>query len=488
MRITDLINLASSYLKLGIIAALLILFCFFIGYFLVYKKLMKGQKKISLKAFLWWGIFICYLCVVIGATLLNRGDFWLNNKIQPLFYSYKDAWINFSAAAWRNIILNFCMFIPLGIWLPLGIKQFRRFWATYLAGFAFTLVIECIQLIFRRGIFELDDILGNTVGTMIGYGLFSIGLLIATIIKKRTAKKVVSVTSITAVAALQLPLIITIAAFTMIFVKYDAQELGNNPYQYIEAYDSVMISVSGENSFSTDEKELNVYETVTLTVEEAKELGENIFEILGTTIDESRTDIYDNTLVLYSDMGKYSLWIDYKGAIYRLTCFDVIFPEDGVISDKVSGADEETIRNELNALGFEIPEEAVFQDLESGDYQFEIAISDAMPDETAVPETAEPIVNGILSCSYYGENGIGEVSDRLITCTPYKAYPAISEQEAYNKIVNGEFRYLGDGPADIQIESCSLEYYLDSKGYYQPNYQFKCVINGAESLIIIPAI
>ena len=470
MRVTDLINLASTYLKFGIVVVLLITLCFFAGYFLVYKKLMNGQKEIRLKAFLWWGIFICYLCVVIGATLLNRSDFWLNNKIQPLFYSYKDAWINFSGAAWRNIILNFCMFIPLGIWLPLGIKKFRRFWATYLAGFAFTLFIECLQLFLRRGIFELDDILGNTVGTMIGYGLFAIGLLIVNLIKKRKPKNAAST------AALQLPLIITIVAFTIIFVKYDTQELGNNPYQYIEVYDSSMISVSGENSFSTEERELNVYETVTLTVEEAKELGENIFETLGTAIDESRADIYDNTLVLYSDMGSYSLWIDYRGATYRLTCFDVIFPEDGVISDKVSGADEETIRNELNAMGFEIPEEAVFQDLGSGSYQFEIAIQDGST------------INGFFSCTYYGENGIGEISNHFITCIPYKAYPAISEQEAYNKIVNGEFRYLGDGPADILIESCSLEYHLDSKGYYQPNYQFKCVINGAESLIIIPAI
>lgn len=475
MRVTDLINLASEYLKLGIIIGILIMFCMFVGYFLVYRKLLKGQRVIGWRVFLWWGIFLCYLSVVLGATLLSRSNGWTNDKIRPLFYSYKDAWISFSNAAWRNIILNFCMFIPFGIWLPLGIKGFRKFWRTYLVGFAFALMIECIQLLFRRGIFELDDILGNTVGTMIGYGLFAMAALVINKITKRKSKKVVFM------AALQLPLIMTIAVFAIIFVKYDTQELGNNPYRYIEAYNNKMISITGKSEFSTEEKELNVYETTILTVEEAKEKGEKIFETLGTKIDETRVDIYDETIVLFSlhsDSGNYDLWIDYQGGIFELTCFGVIFQEDNTISEPVIGANEETIRSALREMGFEIPEGVVFKELGSGKYQF----------QAAMLETGNSIVNGTFACSYYGENGIGRISNFLITCTPYKAYPAISEQEAYDKIVNGEFRYIGSIQLEIQVESCSLVYCIDSKGYYQPNYRFECVINGEESEIMIPAI
>ena len=472
MRVTDLINLASEYLKIGIIIGIFIMFCIFISYFWVYRKLLKGQKVIGWRVFLWWGIFLCYLSVVLGATLLSRGNNWTNDKIQPLFYSYRDAWINFSNAAWRNIILNFCMFIPFGIWLPLGIKAFRIFWKTYLAGFAFTLFIECIQLLFRRGIFELDDILGNTVGTMIGYGLFAIAVWIVTVFKKEKSPKLVSV------AALQLPFIITVAVFAMIFVKYDRQELGNNPYRYIEAYNSNMISVTGESEFSTEEKELNVYETITLTVEEAKKKGEKIFEAFGTNISENDVYIYDKTIVLWSNLRKYDLWIDYLGGTFELTCFDVLFLQNGTRPNPVSGADEETIRSALKQIGFEIPKEAVFQELHSGKYQFAVTMS----------ETEDSIVNGTFTCSYYGENGFGEISNHLITCTPYKAFPAISEQEAYKKIVNGEFGYRGNDRLEIQVESCSLVYCIDSKGYYQPNYQFACVVNGEECKIMIPAI
>ena len=472
MRVTDLINLGSEYLKIGIVIGFFIMLCVFAGYFLVYRKLLKGQKVIGWRIFLWWGIFLCYLSVVLGATLLSRGGVFTNDKIQPLFYSYRDAWINFSNAAWRNIILNFCLFIPFGIWIPLGIKGFRKFWKTYLAGFTFTLFIECIQLLFRRGIFELDDILGNTVGTMIGYGLFAIAALVINIFKKEKSKNIVSA------AALQLPLIMTVTAFTVIFVKYNTQELGNNPYRYIQAYNSNMISVTGENEFSTEEKNLDVYQTTTLTVEEAKEKGEKIFETFGAKINETDVHIYDETIVLWSDLREHKLRIDYQGGTFELTCFNVFLSEDGTLSDPVSGVDEETIRSALKEIGFEIPKEAVFEELKSGRYQFEIHMS----------EIGDSIINGTFACTYYGENGIGEISDFLITCTPFKAYPAISEQEAYDKIVSGEFAYIGNEQLEIQVKSCSLVYCIDSKGYYQPNYRFECVVNGKEGEIRIPAL
>lgn len=90
--------------------------------------------------------------------------------------SYQDAWVNFSAAAWRNIILNICMFVPFGVLLPSCIKSCQSWWKTYLAGFVFTVGIESVQLVARRGLFELDDIMGNTVGAMIGYGIFALGI------------------------------------------------------------------------------------------------------------------------------------------------------------------------------------------------------------------------------------------------------------------------------------------------------------------------
>lgn len=476
MRVSDLINLASQYLKMGITAALFIVFCILIGYFVVYRKILKGQKKITWKRILWWGILICYLCVVLGATLLSRGSYIYNGRVVPLFYSYKEAWIHFSNSAWRNIILNFCMFLPFGLWLPLGIKRLRSFWKMYLAGFGFSLLIECIQLFLRRGIFELDDIMGNTIGAMIGYGFFALGLYF---FGKKVSREERKSRNPVFVLLLQMPLFLTCAAFTVIFWKYNAQELGNNPYRYIEAYDSARLQVTADNTFRTEKPELEVYKVSTLTVEAAREKGQRIFEALGTTPDTSRTDVYDETIVMYSETGGYSLWIDYQGGTLGFTNFDVLYPNDQTTPKPAIGAEEEEIRNALVAIGFEVPADADFRESEPGTYRFDAVMS----------EVDDEIVNGTFTCKYYGaEKGFGTITDSLIAGTPYKTYAAISEQDAYEQIGKGEFPWLGNGDLEIRVVSCSLVYGLDSKGYYQPNYAFACIINGEEGQIMIPAL
>lgn len=58
------------------------------------------------------------------------------------------------------------MFIPLGIVALLFIKN-KLF--NYLQVFLYTsLFIELIQFIFKRGIFDIDDIILNTIGGFIG--------------------------------------------------------------------------------------------------------------------------------------------------------------------------------------------------------------------------------------------------------------------------------------------------------------------------------
>ena len=63
------------------------------------------------------------------------------------------------------------MFVPLGFMIPLLFKKCKRWYITYLIGFGATLFIEILQLISKRGIFELDDIINNTLGCIIGYGI-----------------------------------------------------------------------------------------------------------------------------------------------------------------------------------------------------------------------------------------------------------------------------------------------------------------------------
>ncbi len=127
MRITDIIRLGITYLIPGLILAAIVVLGFAVGYFLVYKKILKGKKHIKAGTVAVCVMLMVYLMMVIGATMLSRPSaVFGTQKIQMLFYSYRDAWVNWKAASWRAIILNYVMFIPLGILLPLLGKIFRK--------------------------------------------------------------------------------------------------------------------------------------------------------------------------------------------------------------------------------------------------------------------------------------------------------------------------------------------------------------------------
>ena len=66
---------------------------------------------------------------------------------------------------------NLVWFVPFGLLLPLlGVKR----WLTLLLGTLFTFFIEAMQYIFAVGVTELDDLILNTLGCIIGIGAYSL--------------------------------------------------------------------------------------------------------------------------------------------------------------------------------------------------------------------------------------------------------------------------------------------------------------------------
>jgi glycopeptide antibiotics resistance protein len=90
-----------------------------------------------------------------------------------------------------NILGNIIAFAPFGFLLPLLNIKFRKFFYVTFLSLMFSLVIETIQLIFKVGIFDVDDIMMNTIGGVIGYLTFAIGNGIICLIrpKKRKGRK-----------------------------------------------------------------------------------------------------------------------------------------------------------------------------------------------------------------------------------------------------------------------------------------------------------
>lgn len=70
----------------------------------------------------------------------------------------------------HQYILNILLFVPVGFLLPLLWKQYEKKSLTFLTGFLLSLSIELMQMLSDR-VTDIDDLLMNTAGTIIGYFL-----------------------------------------------------------------------------------------------------------------------------------------------------------------------------------------------------------------------------------------------------------------------------------------------------------------------------
>lgn len=68
-------------------------------------------------------------------------------------------------------LLNVAMFVPLGFFLPLLWKKYRRLKNTLLFGIGATVFIELAQLFTYRAT-DINDVITNTAGALLGYLLF----------------------------------------------------------------------------------------------------------------------------------------------------------------------------------------------------------------------------------------------------------------------------------------------------------------------------
>lgn len=74
----------------------------------------------------------------------------------------------------KNLVCNIVMFMPYGLLIPYIIKPKKSFLKICIIGTIFSGLIEIIQYIFAIGKFDIDDIILNLLGTMLGYVLYMI--------------------------------------------------------------------------------------------------------------------------------------------------------------------------------------------------------------------------------------------------------------------------------------------------------------------------
>ena len=72
-------------------------------------------------------------------------------------------------AVFLNVVGNVIAFMPFGFLLPPLMNYKTNWFVTTIWAFLFSLFVETIQLFFRLGSFDVDDMLLNTIGGLLGY-------------------------------------------------------------------------------------------------------------------------------------------------------------------------------------------------------------------------------------------------------------------------------------------------------------------------------
>lgn len=88
-------------------------------------------------------------------------------------YNYAPFWSYDKPEFMTENIMNVLMFVPVGLLLGLTIKN-MNWWKALLVGGGLSISIELLQLVFKRGFSEVDDLMHNTLGCMIGYRIYTL--------------------------------------------------------------------------------------------------------------------------------------------------------------------------------------------------------------------------------------------------------------------------------------------------------------------------
>lgn len=120
-------------------------------------------------------VFIAiYIASLLYIPLFGR----LSERIDTIslfpFWSYLEMIQTSNLNMGRQILYNIFAFVPLGILFPMFSKRFQCLKSILLCGFLLSVLIESAQFLFHLGWCDIDDMINNTVGAAIGYGIWHI--------------------------------------------------------------------------------------------------------------------------------------------------------------------------------------------------------------------------------------------------------------------------------------------------------------------------
>ena len=135
----------------------------------------------ALYQILFYGVMIIYFILLFFLLFRKKAA----GSFQSVNYLFSDDMVS-RAFALSNLLGNIAIFIPIGVYLPLLIRRKSIFVNTVCVALI-SAVVEVLQYIFAVGSADIDDVILNTVGGLIGVSLFRVMELL---LKDQTKKAV----------------------------------------------------------------------------------------------------------------------------------------------------------------------------------------------------------------------------------------------------------------------------------------------------------
>lgn len=466
MGVYDIFSMISRWAIPSILLVLVVFCISLVSYKFIYKKIFKGKKEVSLYQLVLFVILLGYLFLVFAMTGLSRADNFSNKIINLNFLSaYLDVWYSWSLTPLLLLILNILMLAPLGFLLPLISKKFDSVKNILLVAFTFTIFIELFQLITHRGIFELDDLFHNTIGSMIGY------FIVKVFIEIKEFKKVSKNTIIKALIIPGIYMIIFMGSITF----YNAKEFGNlniNPFEYTDVSN---VEISSDIVFSDNDDKASVFYNINSN---NRKRALDIIKILNDSfnVPSLKKKGMDGENIQYAfdttSDSMYTMTYFYKNGTWSLNNNT----SDNMESVKLSDSNVQEIEKLLKMNNL-IPDNSTLKYDENNFLRWDSKNID-------IKNIKKDFIDGTIMISNSASGDIQNLYYELTDNKYIRDIEIISTKDAFEKVKKGKFySYNPYNPGDkIQITNCEISYMYDSKGYYQPVYRFTGSVNGEEDI------
>lgn len=111
----------------------------------------------------------------VGEHILSTTNFIPFKTIGRFVRQYMDGY--FRQTALRNLWGNFFLLFPMGIFLPCLFPKINRLWKAVLWMFTMIVVAEAAQGLLRIGYIDIDDLIFNLIGGVLGYAMIKIPVI-----------------------------------------------------------------------------------------------------------------------------------------------------------------------------------------------------------------------------------------------------------------------------------------------------------------------